>query len=135
MSWKPTVIATFNEPLEAQLACSRLEAEGIRAAVADANVIGIDPMYSAALGGVKVVVDEADAQNARALLAEDHSADAEQAAEQSLVSCPRCASPENTPVRSALLAIASFLLLGYPLAARKKQVECQTCGHRWQPGS
>jgi hypothetical protein len=77
MPWKPVVVASFNHPVQAELACSRLRAEGIRACVADAHTISIQPFYSNVLGGVKVLVDELDAHHAISILKEDHSPELE----------------------------------------------------------
>jgi len=83
MKWNPVMIGSFAHPLEAELARSKLESEGIRARVADANTVSIQPYYSSLLGGVKLLVDEDDAQTALAILAEDHT-------DKFAESLPRC---------------------------------------------
>ena len=50
-----------------------MEAEGITAIVLDEYLIGIDWMYSQAIGGVKVQVDEADFERAGRILQQDYS--------------------------------------------------------------
>jgi hypothetical protein len=82
MKWNPVMIGSFAHPVEAELACSKLESEGIRARVAGANTVSIQPYYSAVLGGVKVLVDESDAKRAMEILREDRTADAEDAEEE-----------------------------------------------------
>ena len=62
------VIAEFSQLVKADLAKARLEAEGIRAVLLDAQTISMNPFYSAALGGVKLAVAEEDASHARAIL-------------------------------------------------------------------
>lgn len=79
MKWKPVMIGSFANSVEAELACTKLESEGIRARVAGANTISIQPYFSAVLGGVKLLVDEDDAERAMAILREDHTNDAESA--------------------------------------------------------
>jgi len=62
------VIAEFSQLVKADLAKARLEAEGIRAVLLDAQTIAVNPLYSGALGGVKLAVADEDAPRARAIL-------------------------------------------------------------------
>ena len=62
------VIAEFNRLVDADLAKARLEAEGIRSVLLDAQTISVNPFYSPALGGVKLAVADEDASRARAIL-------------------------------------------------------------------
>lgn len=64
------VIKAFQEPLEANLARMRLEAEGIPCFLADENIVGIQPFYNLPVGGIKLTVREADAERAEAILSE-----------------------------------------------------------------
>ena len=134
MSRNPVVIAVFSQPVEASLAGSRLEAEGIESRIADSNIIGINPLYSAALGGVKVVVDEADAERARAVLAQNNAAEADEAAEEHMSVCPQCRSTDTEEIRSTqpFMVLLSWLFLGAPLPFQRKKLHCTACGHRWK---
>jgi len=62
------VIAEFDQVMKADLAKSRLEAEGIRAVLLDVQTILMNPLYSPALGGVKLAVADEDAARAREIL-------------------------------------------------------------------
>jgi hypothetical protein len=62
------VIAEFGQLVKADLAKARLEAEGIRVVLLDAQTISMNPLYSPALGGVKLAVADEDAARARAIL-------------------------------------------------------------------
>ncbi len=62
------VIAEFAQLVKADLAKARLEAEGIRVVLLDAQTISMSPFYSAALGGVKLAVADEDAARAREIL-------------------------------------------------------------------
>lgn len=134
MSWDPIVVATFNQPVEASLACSRLEAEGIESRIADDNIIGINPLYSAALGGVKVVVNAIDAERARAVLEQNSSVEADEAAEEAMPVCPQCGSTNTEEVRSTqpFMALISSLFLGAPLPFQRKKLHCSACKHEWK---
>jgi len=61
-------VATFMYPAQAHVARGRLESEGIRAFVADENLITMNWLYANTIGGVKLQVSAADADRARAIL-------------------------------------------------------------------
>ena len=63
------VLRTFESPVEAHVLRSKLESEGIHAVVFDENVIGVMPIYSVGIGGVKVMVLEEDVEVAQELIA------------------------------------------------------------------
>ena len=55
---------------EAGMAASLLRNEGIEVELTDAGLAGINPLLSPAIGGVRLLVPERDAERARALLRE-----------------------------------------------------------------
>ena len=61
-------VARFTSPLEAHIARSRLEYEGIRAVVLDEAMITMNWLYSNALGGVRVQVLESNVEAAEEIL-------------------------------------------------------------------
>jgi len=61
-------VASFPDVAEAQLAKERLENEGIRAFVFDAQTAGVMPFLTPGAGGVRVQVSPADEQRAREVL-------------------------------------------------------------------
>lgn len=52
-------------PMQAEILCGLLESEGVYATAADANLIRTDSFLTAALGGIRIMVGEADLQRAR----------------------------------------------------------------------
>lgn len=58
-------IARFSSPIEAHLARTKLESEGIEAFVADEHMISINPVYDLALGGVKLQIKYSDVERAQ----------------------------------------------------------------------
>jgi hypothetical protein len=52
---------TFESPVEAEMLAGLLRSEGIRVRVADAQSIGVNPLWSNTLGGVKIYIPAADA--------------------------------------------------------------------------
>jgi hypothetical protein len=61
-------IARFFTATEAYILQSRLEVEGVPAIVADANMVQTNPLLSIAIGGVRVLVPEADLARAEEIL-------------------------------------------------------------------
>ncbi|WP_111495422.1 MULTISPECIES: DUF2007 domain-containing protein [Marinobacter] len=71
MSW--VTVARYSLPFEAHVARARLDSEGVDATVADEHTIGMQWLYSDAMGGVRLQVRAEDEFRARAILAEDRS--------------------------------------------------------------
>lgn len=125
-------IHTFTAPHEAHLAKAQLESSGIEAFVFDDNVVGIQPWYSHAVGGVKLRVFASDREEALAVLGyEDPLAPKEDR-------CPRCGSYDidydrNVGWRRRLtFGLMSILLLGLPLLFRGKRWQCNVCNYSWK---
>jgi len=80
------VVARYMIPVDASLAQGCLEASGIPAMLLDAHLMQTDLLLAPALGGVRLVVDAANLQDAHAVLAglargdyalDEHAADGE----------------------------------------------------------
>ncbi|MFO1474640.1 MAG: DUF2007 domain-containing protein [Lysobacterales bacterium] len=63
-----TAVASFHDPIEAHIACGRLRAEGIDAHVADTHMGLANWEWRLTVGGTRVLVDERDAERARAVV-------------------------------------------------------------------
>ena len=61
-------VTSFSDVAEAELARERLELEGIRAFVIDAQMAGVMPYIANSTGGVRVQVDPRDLERAREIL-------------------------------------------------------------------
>ena len=66
-------VATFDFLPQAEIARGRLRAEGIGCELADQHLVQTDWLYSIAIGGIKLQVEEADAERAFAILQCDFS--------------------------------------------------------------
>ena len=126
-------IASFPEPLSANLAKTKLESEGIEVFIANENTIRMDFLYSQLLGGVQLWVPEGDAARAAQLLSEDASKEVESIESKTPHTggkCPKCGS-ENTSAfkRPNKFGITSFFL-GLPLPFFKRTLHCYHCGHK-----
>lgn len=73
------VVAVFGDRVPAELARSLLAANDIRSALLVDDAGGVHPELSGMTGGVRLAVASDDAERARALLAEDRSADLDDA--------------------------------------------------------
>ena len=134
-------VATFSDPMEAQLARAKLESGGIRGAIADDNLVAMDWYYTNAVGGVKLQVTADDLAAAREVLAEVEAARKQREAQGSIDEpaeagdpvCPKCGSPEVYYERfSRRLAFLAMLLLRIPLPFLKQKWSCEACGHTWE---
>ena len=70
-------VASFHDPMEAQIVRAMLESAGIDATLADLNLITVDWPMSVALGGVRVQVPVADLEEAKKLVAAYHAGELE----------------------------------------------------------
>jgi hypothetical protein len=66
-------IATFDTIIDAHIAMGRLKAEGIPCSLMDEHLVQTDMLYSPALGGIKLQVDQSHVDQARYILAQDYS--------------------------------------------------------------
>jgi DNA-directed RNA polymerase subunit RPC12/RpoP len=131
-------VARFSETWKAHFARASLEAEGIRAYLADEQMTSLNWLYRYVIGGVKVQVAGEDAEKARQILAreagEGRGAEQEESgASTETTRCPQCGSAElerEKPPR--WVAIVSYLVLGIPFLVKTGRWVCQQCGHKWE---
>ena len=118
---------TFTNYIEANIIKGRLEEENINCWLRDENTVTIDPILTNAVGGIKLMVAEAQADRAVALLQQFRKE------KKALIKCPNCGSDNvefvSTPRKPSnwLGAIAGFLLgdLAMPV---DKVYHCFDCG-------
>lgn len=125
-------IGKYSTPYEANMVKSQLESAGIPVFIADEFTIGMNWLYSNALGGVKVQVPESLALEAQELLASE--VETQTTHDLAMATCLQCGS-QNTgdflDKRSGFLTILTWVLLGLPLLFQSKKKKCCDCGHRW----
>lgn len=123
------VIATYRDAPSAYIAASILAAEEIPYRIVGEYTVGVQWLWSHAIGGVKIEVSSERAAEASALLERDHSVEPTAA---ELYTCPACAS---TDVRRGRLRKWSGILAfftGVPVVAWSRGSSCGACGHRWK---
>lgn len=122
------VIASYSYPYEAQIANTRLLAEGIPSRIENEHTINMNWLYSNALGGVRLMVIAEYAAMAREIIAQDFSEDVEQHFKIKADCCPQCGSDQvSAYTQGKKPAFLVFLLLGYPLFFYKHGMRCQQC--------
>ena len=120
------VVASFSEPMAAELAALHLLQAGIAAQLLDANLMPADPLLQFAIGGVKVAVAAADAASAQQLLAQHRQ-------QVSVVKCPDCGSSNVERHRGGQRAAwLTMLCLGFPIGRARGRSRCRDCQCAWR---
>ncbi len=120
MSWK--TLRKYPSVIEAQIAQTKLESEEIECFVRDEYLANIMALYTNALGGIRLDVQEADFERATQILQEvDASVEK--------IVCPQCGSDRvKKNDWSWRLAFLSLFALTVPLPFQKKRRKCDACG-------
>jgi hypothetical protein len=141
-------VATFWQPMDAHLARIRVESFDIDCVLLDEFLVATDWLYANAVGGIKLQVPAARADEAREALqrpglpqaAEDADAStssdpiAPPANRLPAMKCPACGSLKSHPLRwSRWSVFMTILLLGFPLPFLSRRWECDDCGTQWKP--
>ncbi|MDW6094280.1 DUF2007 domain-containing protein [Vibrio rhizosphaerae] len=125
------VIARFSFPHEAQIAKASLDCAGIASYIADEHTVNTQWLYSNAMGGVRLMVAEDDAEEAIQILNSDfsQSVDHELVTESVKDVCPHCGSADLFAfTKGKRPAFLVFLLLGFPLFFYQHGYKCHRCG-------
>lgn len=127
-------IAQYRDLPEAGLAKSKLEAVGIPCFLDNEYTVGVNWLYSNALGGLKLNVPEECAEEAKAIIEEIIETVASEVSEGLLSdsACPACGSTEIEPHNFTGKFAAITLLFSLPLFLFWKRYCCKSCGHRWK---
>ncbi|MBN1516164.1 DUF2007 domain-containing protein [Candidatus Sumerlaeota bacterium] len=146
-----TTVATFYFPLDAHLVRIELEHEGIPCFLMDEEAISANPVYSTALGGIKLQVPASSVPRALEILREiqgqrpkkpDHENEQDNPAANRIrpseaFRCPECGSENIQNWQFSLFWIVAFVLTLISVAVPglappiRKNRKCQDCGHQW----
>jgi predicted RNA-binding Zn-ribbon protein involved in translation (DUF1610 family) len=132
---KLVTIKTFLDQPEAYVARSLLEQHGITAFLFDQNFVAVSWLSMFAVSGLRLMVVEEEAAQARAILAEAVAAVGTKAAaltDAAAPGCPACGSVDTTRVYSLIAAIAGFFVAAVPLLLHTAKWRCRQCGNRWR---
>ena len=124
-------LQSYDNYIEANIICSRLEQEEIVCWLKDENTVTIDPILTNAVGGIKLMVAESQAERAFELLKQFRSE------QKSALKCPRCGSSNiefvTTPRKASnwVGVIIGLLFTNYALSA-DKVYHCFSCGFEFE---
>ena len=132
MKW--IAVASFSQPVEAHLARTKLESEGIPCMVGDENLVRVDWLLSNAVGGVKLMVPAGELERAReALRPRPRLVVVSNNAPEGELICPRCHSDDVYYSRfNRRIAGFFILLLGFLIPWRDRRWACTQCGYEWK---
>jgi predicted RNA-binding Zn-ribbon protein involved in translation (DUF1610 family) len=120
-------LRSFDNYFLASITLTKLQGAGVNCYLKDENTVTIDPILSNAIGGIKIVVKEEDAAEAKKIL--------QQFDEEYLqsVKCPQCGAAQITLVTKPgasnfITAIFTWLFSSYAIAP-ENVYQCGKCGY------
>ena len=127
-------IRTFRDLPEALLAKGSLESAGIEALLADDNVIRLDWFWSNLMGGIKLQVDQEDAEAANRILDQPipEGFDVAGVGEYQQPRCPRCQSLDVSfqELDEPVAYVSAYF--GVPIPWRRRAWRCHACNAEWE---
>ncbi len=131
MDDKLVTLKSFTTPAEAHLVRTKLEDNGVPAFVFDENMVGINPFFSNAIGGVKVKIPESYSDEALKILNLSEEIESEDDKH-----CPKCQSNNTEYLKlNWLFTIIVSLFFFFPIPYLKRKWECKDCGFKWKSGN
>lgn len=135
MADKLVILAEYRDLPQAGLAQSTLEAQGIQCFLDNQYMIGVNRLYSTALGGIKLKIHACDATRANEILCRFESVyavglDEDECAPEA--TCPCCGSAEIISRNYTRKFAAASLLFSLPIFFFLKRNSCKGCGHKWK---
>jgi len=121
------ILQSFTSYIDAHILLGRLEEEGIRCWLKDENTVTINPIWTTAVGGIKLMVGRDQLERAAQLL-EQFTEERKKAR-----SCPKCGSHDIEFISSPRKAVnwfsafAGFLFADLAIGAEKIW-RCFNCG-------
>lgn len=132
MSELITIATTYNI-VEAEFYRNQLEAEGFEVYLADENIVGAYNLLANAVGGIKIKVPEAEAEEAAAFIEGLGSAEIVEGemeeADTGYGTCEKCQSQDLSPHNEAPGWKGILFFLGVPFVKSKLKLTCNSCGY------
>ncbi|MBL7752725.1 MAG: DUF2007 domain-containing protein [Chitinophagaceae bacterium] len=125
-------VQIFTNYIDAHILLGRLESENIVCYLMDENTVTINPIWTQAVGGIKLMVEKSQVGRAMELIHEIQQEKKEK------IICPKCGSDNieyvSSPRKPAnwIGAIFGFFLGDYPVTVRKVY-HCFNCKHEFDP--
>lgn len=120
----------FQYSSEALIYKGKLESEGVKVFVRDSNIVDSNPLYSNAVGGVKLFVRAEDADKAKTILSQVSKFSIDE--NNQFIKCPKCNAEQIDmvtsikDVKSFLAFLFSILIVFMPFYSKHKY-KCQSC--------
>ena len=131
---KFTLLRRFQYSSEAIIYQGKLESQGIEVFLRDNNIVDSNPLYSNAVGGVKMFVKTEDYDKANEILGEVSLYSVEE--DNQPIQCPKCGAQQTDMVTSikdwkSFFSFVMFIFLYiYPFATKYKH-KCQKCNYEF----
>ena len=123
-------IATFQYSSEAIIFKGKLESEEIEVFIRDNNTVDSNPIYSNAVGGVKLFVRNEDLSKATNILSKisQYSLDDN----EMLIKCPKCGAEKVEMVTSikdwkSLFSFVFSAIIGFMIFLARHKYKCDNC--------
>jgi hypothetical protein len=133
-------VIAFTYPHEAHLAKCLLESFGINVIIEDEYTVQVNNFYSNAVGGVKLLVEETQVENALSILKEGEyikpqyqkpKIKFEKFSSEYKEKCPYCESTNIIKKKNWNYAKFIVMLFGLPTPFCKKKYFCFDCDNDW----
>ena len=133
-------IIEFVYPYEAHLAKGLLESSNIEVVIKDELTVQVNNFYSNAIGGVKLLVEESQVEQALSILKEGgyinpqihkEKIKLERFSTEYKKKCPYCESLDVVKKKNYLYVVLGILLFGFPFPFFKKRYFCFDCNKEW----
>ena len=118
-------LASYRDAPSAYITASLLQSHDIPSQVVDEHLVGVQWLYSNAIGGVKVLVNDEDLDRASEIIFDDLRGDL---VELGFETCPSCGSADIRRSRLRQIVGSLGLLIGFPIVAWSNRWRCQSCG-------
>ena len=125
------ILQSFNNYMDAHLLMAKLESEEIDCWLQDENTVTVNPIWTNAVGGIKLMVKKEDVLRAVEIFKETENK------RKLAVECPKCKSHNveyvSSPRKAAnwFSAILTFFLSDYALSV-EKVYHCFDCCHEFK---
>lgn len=128
MEDKLITLISYTTAADAHIAKTKLEDNGIPAFVFDDNIVGANPFYTTAVGGVKVKIPESYSEDALKVLKliSDNG-------KEKIDKCPECNSINITVTKTnRFLALLMAVVFMNQSILNKKKLTCFDCNYKWK---
>ena len=135
----PVLAKVFTDPNEANLCKVQLDLNDIEHYEENENTSTMNWLYTNAIGGIKIFIDEKDVEKAQKIFDRKEETDDVEYIEadelktsEEAMSCPECGSTNFTFVRYNPLLIVLFWFTILPFLKKSNKYQCLECYHKWE---